>query len=303
LGAVAELIETVFAQSLDSSGRRMLRWMQTLGRFGWIGWWVNRWLLPPAAHPLGFVWEENDRIVGNASLLEVRGFPGRWVLSNVAVHPEYRRRGIARALVRACIELSRHEKGKSILLQVDHDQLGAQELYLNFNFRQLITRTTWVRRGWSRSPKSISIGSARRRRPEEWRKQLALARRVHPEGLIWPYPVTSSLFRPRGLGILTGLESPRHWVWVEGGKMLGSLTARRSLESGKLRWILIVEPVARGYVESGLLTVGFADLGTDQTIHMDYPVSVLEADLRAFGFKAERTLTWMELDLQEVRGL
>jgi ribosomal-protein-alanine N-acetyltransferase len=293
----------VFAQSLDYSGRQMLQWMQILGRFGWIGWRVNRWLLPPAAHPLGFVWEKDGQIVGNASLLEVRGFLGRWVLSNVAVHPEHRRRGIAKDLVRACIEFSRQKNGKSILLQVDHDHLGALELYRDFNFQSLTTRIAWVRRGRSRTPESTGIGLARRRRPEEWREQWELARRVHPEGLIWPYPVTRSLFRPRGLGILAGLESPRHWIWVEEGKMVGSLTARRSFETGHWRLILVVESTARGNVEAGLLKIGLADLNTDQTVHMDYPIGTNHVDLEAFGFRAERTLTWMALDLQTVRGL
>ena len=38
----------------------------------------------------GFVWEESGRIVGNVTLLESPIF-GRYLVANVAVHPDYRR--------------------------------------------------------------------------------------------------------------------------------------------------------------------------------------------------------------------
>ena len=107
MGQVADLIEATFRGDLDGTARRMVREMRTLGRIGWVGWALSRLLLPPAARPFGFVWEENERIVGNASLLPVSGHPRRWVMANVAVHPEYRRRGIARQMVDASDHFAR----------------------------------------------------------------------------------------------------------------------------------------------------------------------------------------------------
>ena len=47
----------------------------------------------------GFVWTEDGRIVGNVTLTREDQARPIWIVSNVAVHPSYRRRGIARALM------------------------------------------------------------------------------------------------------------------------------------------------------------------------------------------------------------
>ena len=60
----------------------------------------------------GFVWEEDGKMVGSANVLR-QGTSDRWYIANVAVLPEYRRRGIARRLVEACMDLARERKGRS----------------------------------------------------------------------------------------------------------------------------------------------------------------------------------------------
>ena len=42
-----------------------------------------------------------------------------WLISNVAVHPEFRRRGIARGLIRHALDMIRAEGGRKVYLQVD----------------------------------------------------------------------------------------------------------------------------------------------------------------------------------------
>jgi ribosomal protein S18 acetylase RimI-like enzyme len=289
------LIETVFSGSLDPAGRRMLRWMRRLGHLGWIGWLLNYWFLPSAARPYGFLWEADGHVVGNANLSKVEGLPGRWALSNVAVHTDYRRQGIARALVKASIDLVQSLSGKVILLQADRDSPETQVLYASFGFRPLATRTTWLRRG-NRVPTVTEIGSARRRKPEEWKQQWELAKVIHPEGLIWPYPTASSIFRPYGFVETFGLGDARHWVWSEKDQLIGSLSARRRMEKGSWRFILVVQPEARGRVEAGLLALALTDLPTRGSIVLEYPAGVADESLGSFGFRPERTLTWMALE-------
>ena len=271
----------------------MLRWMRRLSRVGWIGWVLNYGLLPPAAHPLGFVWEVNGRIVGNASLLRVEGCPRRWVLSNVAVHPDHRRRGIGRALVQASIDMVRRRRGEVILLQVERDNQNAQVLYASHGFRPLSTRTTWVRRKYQALPATAEYGLARRRKRGEWHAQWELARRVHPEGLIWPFPLATSLFHPHSLTGVFGLHGTRHWVWSEGDKLLASLIARKGTERGIWRLILVVDSHARGRVEAALIARVLDDLAPSNYVVLDYPAGLAVAELREFGFQPERTLTWM----------
>lgn len=296
--AVADLIEGAFSGSLDPAGRQMLHMMRKLSRGGWLGWLINYWMLPLAAHPLGFVWEADGHVVGNASLMKVTGCPGRWVLSNVAVRPDYRRQGIARALVQASIELVRKRREKTILLQVDGDNRGAQVLYASFGFRRLTTRTVWVRSVDQSLPTNVKTGPARRRRRGEWQAQWELARQVHPEGLIWPYPTAASFFRPHEFVETLSFERSRHWVWSEAGQMLASLTARRGGERRTWRLILIVDPNAHGRVEVGLLARGLVELPKKGPVVLDYPVGDAEDELKELGFHPKRTLTWMALELR-----
>ena len=145
MAQVADLIEVAFRGDLDPMGRRMVREMRAMGRAGWIGWALSRVLLPPAARPQGFVWEQDGRVVGNAGVLPVRGFPERWVLANVAVSPEYRRRGIGRQMVEAAIDHARQGGGESLYLQVGQDNGPARYLYEALGFQTLTTRTSWRR--------------------------------------------------------------------------------------------------------------------------------------------------------------
>ncbi len=180
-------------------------------------------------------------------------------------------------------------------MQVDRDSPETQVLYASFGFRPLATRTTWIRRS-DRFPSATGIGLARRRKREEWKQQWELARVIHPEGLIWPYPTTSALFRPHGFVEVFGLGDVRHWVWTEKGQLIGSLSARRRLEKGSWRFILIVQPEARGHVEADLLALALTDLSTRGSIVLEYPAGVAETSLESFGFHPERTLTWMALE-------
>jgi hypothetical protein len=87
MGGVAALISRSFPRGVDRGGRRMLAEMSALGRAGILGWLVAPLVVPSTAYSEGFVWEEAGSIIGNASLTEVEGCPGRFVLANVAVDP------------------------------------------------------------------------------------------------------------------------------------------------------------------------------------------------------------------------
>lgn len=293
---VAQLIETAFGKNLDQAGRRMLHWMRMLGRVGWLGWLVGYWLLPPASRPQGFVWERQDRIIGNASLLPVEGFPGRWVLANVAVHPDSRRQGVARALVEACLDWMDRRRHNILLLQVDHESTPARNLYASLGFKTLSTRTTWVRSSGQEPPSDIEAHEVRARSPSEWKKQWELAKRLYPEGVIWPYPTVASLFRPRGIGPVRWWDNRRHWLWEHGHRVQASLTARLSREVMIWDLILLVDPEGWGRVERGLLSQALASpILRYRTTRVDYPLDVAAHVFRELGFRSRRTLTWMAL--------
>lgn len=296
MAGIADVVEKAFGGQLDASGLRMLREMRAFGSVGWLGWALGRLLLPPAANPDGFVWIEDGRIVGNASLLAVEGRPERWVMANVAVRLEYRRRGIARAMVRAGLDLASERRAQVVVLQVESSNQEAQTLYTSLGFRTLATRTTWVRpRGPLPGPVEV-VGRARRRQPADWVAQWALAQRVCPEGLFWPYPLNPAFFRPSGLPAGIDLEGKRHWVWQDAGDIQASLTAQARPEERGWRLALLVDLPARGRAEAALLTQALSELPSDISLVLEYPKGVSEGLLWGHGFRPERSLTWMSIE-------
>ena len=140
LHAVADLIELCFSPTLDADGHRYIRQMRAAAKNPRAIGMVDR--AAPGLH--GFVWEEKDKIVGNLSLLPVVAERRRsYFIANVAVHPDYRRRGIARALTEAAFEFIRKRGISSIWLQVNEGNIGAIHLYQGFGFKERACRTTW----------------------------------------------------------------------------------------------------------------------------------------------------------------
>src|SRR5512143_751660 len=104
LPQVADLIELCFSSTIDDEGQSYLEQMRRASRDNEFLRWAGR-VVDSTAMPLsGFIWEEDGRIVGNASLV-FQSFGTRRIamIANVATHPEYRRRGIGRALTEAAM--------------------------------------------------------------------------------------------------------------------------------------------------------------------------------------------------------
>jgi ribosomal protein S18 acetylase RimI-like enzyme len=130
--AVADLLELAFkdemqviARSEDDSVRllQMLRNSSLYGTFSFYG-------------AQAFVWEEDKRIIGNASVQRNPLRPNTWVIGNVATHADARRRGIGRALVSAAIEHAcQQRRCQHVALQVLATNLPAIKLYEQLGFR------------------------------------------------------------------------------------------------------------------------------------------------------------------------
>ena len=105
LSRVADLVELCFADSLDPDGQNYLRQMRSAARnpvyLHWASAAAERVPMPLS----GYVWEEDKRLVGNLTLIPFNVHGRRYYLiANVAVHPEFRRLGIARKLTSRAIQ-------------------------------------------------------------------------------------------------------------------------------------------------------------------------------------------------------
>src|SRR5215212_6808227 len=144
LPAVADLIELCFSSTMDNDGQRYLSDMRRASRDDSFLSWASH-MTETAAMPLmGYVWEQDGRIVGNASLIPFRTKGKRiYLVANVATHPDYRRRGIGRALTERVMKQARDKRASAIWLHVRDDNPGAILLYQGLGFREIARRTTW----------------------------------------------------------------------------------------------------------------------------------------------------------------
>lgn len=82
----------------------------------------------------GFVWENDGRIVGSVMVQRMGNDRTRWYIAAVAVHPDYRRRGIAHRLISRAIEHALTHGAQVCILDVRVDNTPAYELYKSFGF-------------------------------------------------------------------------------------------------------------------------------------------------------------------------
>ncbi|HEY6075019.1 MAG TPA: ribosomal protein S18-alanine N-acetyltransferase, partial [Anaerolineales bacterium] len=74
-----------------------------------------------------------------------REVAGTGEVLNLAVAPDSRRRGVARALLRAGLARLRKRRVQEVFLEVRESNQSAQALYLSYGFRPVGQRTAYYR--------------------------------------------------------------------------------------------------------------------------------------------------------------
>lgn len=301
---VVKLLELAFGHRLDGGGQRLFSSEVGLSQPAFL------WRLNPAAHKLalGYVWQENGRIIGNATLLPTRA-PGRYLVVNVAVHPEFRRRGIARGLMKAVIELVEARNGQEILLQVVKDNLAAIRLYQSLQFQTVGHITTWQVSGArlrqiepapsNNPPPLINELSAR-----DWKAAYRLdVLAVRPE-LNWPEPLPLDAYKLNFWRRLENFLNGRHsevWATTDSANRFTGLAGIWS-EWGRAHQVTLrVHPVWRGQLERPLLAkvirrLNYLPRRNVRLNHPDDDILVNEL-LREANFQPRRTLSHMRLEI------
>ena len=98
---------------------------------------------------VGFVAYESGKLAGYIFMLAVGG---EAELAKVAVLPEYRRRGVAKALLTASLDACRENGAAVCFLEVRESNGAARRLYESFGFAEIA-----VRRGYYDSPVEDAI--------------------------------------------------------------------------------------------------------------------------------------------------
>lgn len=318
LAPLADLIELVFANSMDFSGRAAVREMRTLSRMG-VGLRMLASMNDLAQGiSLGYVWIANGKLVGNVSVYAA-GWPASvgsaWIIANVGVHPDYQRQGIARRMLRASMDAIRDRDGDTAILQVDQDNFGARRLYESLGFVEERAWTTWRRDGIARIPPPLeeNMPHITTRQGSEWQSEYNLARRLRPQergGLGWLRPLHVGLFR-RSLWqhmndwinfrnverlVIRGADHPG-----ERAALLASLWIENSFVSSNTQLTLLVEPEFQGYYDEALLNLAVRRFGGRRAaLTIDHPddEAVTNAILKRNNFRPQRTVVHMRWDVR-----
>ncbi len=294
---VADLVELCFQDSLDVDGRRYIMQMRSTARhpqfLRWATGMADRMAMPFS----GFVWEQDGQVVGNLSLIPMHSRGRRiFLIANVAVHPEHRRRGIARSLTEAALSHSAGQRADQVWLHVRSDNPGALALYSGLGFVEKYRRTTWHGAGdWGQAAGPPGVRIVPRRR-EHWPLQLAWLDRAHPTGLLWYLPLDLSLLQPGLFGWLRRLvkgDPPRMWAATENGRLLGVLAWVRSGSYSDRLW-LAVEPQNGSRAIPGLMAVASREIRARKAVNLEYPTGWSEPALEEAGLEKHHTLIWMK---------
>jgi ribosomal protein S18 acetylase RimI-like enzyme len=301
---VAELVGSVFAGEMDARGRSTMREMEIVGRFSpLLGSMLSMGFFEDFVS--GYVWVEDGKVVGNVTLQCADQVGSRWRISNVAVAPAYRRRGLARRLMLASIREAAERGGSWIILQVRTDNPTAYGLYQRLGFSDVCRDGTW-RLPVQPAPVGHDRAEAglQRLRATAWQPRFGLAQAAHSELAGWLSTVREADYRvdwgnrlAEALGQATGLQKVDRWGALRDGELLGAVETWASGTESPHRLRFAVQPAARGTLETDLIARGMRSLATapQRPVIVEHSGDHREgvAALEAAGFRPQRVLLTM----------
>ena len=269
----------------------------------------------------GFVWRVGGRVVGTASVRRVQTFNRGWLISNVAVHPDWQGQGIGRALMDAAVDYAGDNSAAWIVLQVRNTNRAARALYEGMGFQSIaeVVRLHKPAAGAHTDPlPSHSL------RPARWSESGALrrlARTMTPHNVLWADSLDRDIYRTGPLNHLaarlTGYRS-RWWVHDESlnssGRSRGGIyRARPGLKAAvgvevdprnpwhRLRLLMLPEAQDEE-LASSLIAFGQSRLAsaTPRPVETEYPAADAagQSALAKAGFEPVYALIHMRLNVQ-----
>jgi GNAT superfamily N-acetyltransferase len=290
---------------MDRDGQRYINDMRRASRDNSFLKWASG-MTETASLPLtGFVWEEDNRIIGNASLIPFRDQGKKiYLIANIAVHPDHRRRGIGRILTQRAMQHGWSKKSSALWLHVRDDNSGAIKLYTDLGFHEIARRTKWI------AKPDLSFSSAQNtlktdihivtRHPRYWPQQQDWLRRLNPEALNWYHPNNINALRPGFLNwlYLTFIDTNiKQWAVVQNDKLLATLAWM--MTNSRSDSLVGATPPPNSDVESSaealtqLLIHARSTLKSGSTLSLEYPGGEMTNAFTSAGFTERRTLLWM----------
>jgi len=296
LDAIADLIELCFSPTIDADGKEYIHYLRRMASSR-----LYHFVYENSPQPInaieGFVWEEDNRIIGNLTLIPFPyGNNPHYLIANVAVHPEFRLKGIAHQLTRIALEEVNKRPTGSIWLHVRDDNEIAIHLYESLGFFEQTRRSTWELEPDFRDPPSHSNLRIETRSHAEWIQQRNWLKGAYPEGLRWNLQLDEKRFIPSIWGQMkewfTG-DPLIHYSLHQARDLEGIVTFESSSRRANILW-LACPPEKDEDVIRFLIPSSLKYFPGNRPLAVNYPA---ERGIPAFSdtrWKKQNTLIWME---------
>ena len=261
LDEIGRLINIAFADDLLRDGAAVRRDLALLTAASPFVWGLG--LISPEMRDAfdGFVWVEDGRIVGNITLS--RDDPARrvWTISNVAVHPTHRRRGIARRLMLLALDAVQQRGGGVVVLEVKHNNHAAYTLYNELGFAFVDGTILATHGGPVAHSITTDVGfsdAAVRRLPAgEWPKLFDLATAARAAAAQSIAPLHAAAFRPSLYDRISAWPAARLWrqerftLVIDDGSRLAAAAGVRTGSSATFD--IVIHPERRGHIDEAIV--------------------------------------------------
>jgi len=231
----------------------------------------------------GFVAEDQAKFIALVVTGRVRGKSKRWEIGNVATHPDYRRRGLARQLVDRAIEHAKEHGAEMCLLEVRAENTPAYNLYRSQGFEHYDS-TTMMKLEKLPSVEFLPVDgyTIRQMKYGEWKPRYELARLEVPQEVQNFIPVSEvdfqvsaleKLFEP--IARITQKIDLYRWAFEKDGQLVGtlSLVARRTEAKVFHNMDVRILPDHRSILAEPMLTLALQTLQT-------YPRQMVRSQIR-----------------------
>jgi ribosomal protein S18 acetylase RimI-like enzyme len=297
LEAVADLVELCFKDTLDPEGLSYLKQMRQAAQHARLLGWAESLHSQSALPQSGLVWEEDNRLVGNLTLIPIQVQGKRcYLIANVAVHPDYRGRGIGRKLTESALEIVRSRGAPAAWLQVRDDNPAAIHIYHETGFVERARRSSWLSTSEAPTgnlPADLSIAS---RRSAHWPAQREWLQQIYPPELSWHLSLDWKSLPPTLSGLVyrwLTMGFPQHWSATRNGQLLSVLTWVRASGYSDQLWLAAPEEPDEVTLAALLIKVR-RRVPPRRPLSLNLPAGRFINALKAAGFSSHQTLIWME---------
>lgn len=302
LNQAADLIDLCFGYQMDQDGHDYLRHIRNVaaGRKSvrWVDGSNERISMPL----FGYVWMEGSRLVGNVSLSPFQ-WKKKWfyLIANVAVHPDYRRRGIAKLLTLQAVQHAKFQQVDGLWLHVKEFNTVAINLYKKLGFEKVAVRHQW------RTIDYLHPGGGNGVDPEihviprmrkDWDSHSQWFESTYPVDLQWYFGLYRDDIAP---GFLRTVERyllydqvMHHFSAYAGNQLVGVLTQQPVAKRSHNIYLAVSPGKYEIAATKNLLQFAARMYGTQKVLRVNYPAERSGDYFSECNFSMQNSLIWMK---------